>query len=113
MSIYILHFQRPFKHAKHYVGFVDGGLAALESRLQYHESGRGNPLVAAVVAAGIPYTVAAFLPGPSNSRDEERKIKNRGSACRCCPICRGKKRRKPIIWRNLPPLPVESTQLVG
>ena len=41
--IYLLHFQRSYRHARHYLGYTDD----LAARLVAHRAGRGSPLVAA------------------------------------------------------------------
>ena len=41
--VYLLHFERSYRHARHYIGFTQN----LEQRLAEHRAGRGSPLVAA------------------------------------------------------------------
>ena len=41
--IYLLHFERSYHHARHYLGYTDD----LDGRLAAHRAGRGSPLVAA------------------------------------------------------------------
>lgn len=48
-----------------------------------HGSGRGSRLMKAVVAAGITFDITTR----AGTRNEERRIKNRGSLARSCPIC--------------------------
>ena len=47
--VYLLHFARPFKHARHYVGYSE----LLPQRLAHHSKGTGARLMAAVSEAGI------------------------------------------------------------
>lgn len=65
--IYLLHFSRSYRHARHYLGFTND----LEARLAAHRAGRGSPLVAAAVRAGIDFELAAIWPG---DRTEERRL---------------------------------------
>ncbi len=81
---YLLHFERPYAHAQHYLGFAE---QSVQRRITRHRKGLGSPLVAAVVATNIPFVVARVWP--DNSRSDERRLKNRGSSSRHCPICRG------------------------
>jgi predicted GIY-YIG superfamily endonuclease len=83
--VYLLHFDAPFKHAAHYIGFVESP-DGLENRLEQHRTGRGAALMAAVSAAGISFTLAkTWAPA---SRTFERELKNRKKASQLCPICR-------------------------
>lgn len=81
-TVYVLHFDRPFGHARHYVGWA----ADAEARIAAHRSGCGGRLTHHAVRAGITLEVAALHPGVT--RDFERRLKNRGGAARICPICR-------------------------
>ena len=37
--VYLLHFERSYRHARHYIGFTQN----LEQRLEEHRAGRGSP----------------------------------------------------------------------
>ena len=39
--VYLLHFERSYRHARHYIGFTQN----LEQRLAEHRAGRGSPLL--------------------------------------------------------------------
>ena len=78
--IYLLHLDRPYRHAKHYTGWTSD----LETRLAEHAAGRGARLLEVVRAAGIGWTLARTWPG---TRTRERQIKNQGGASRHCPQC--------------------------
>lgn len=89
--IYLVHFEQPLAHARHYLGFVDtekdrDPVKALESRLDYHRRGRGSKLLAAVARAGIPFDVVRTWP--EGTRTQERKLKGHSST-RICPVCEG------------------------
>ncbi|TYC15822.1 endonuclease [Actinomadura syzygii] len=79
-AVYLLHFDRPYKHAKHYIGWTTD----LPARLAAHSTGHGARLLAVVNAAGIGWQPACTWPG---TRTRERQIKRQGGASRCCPVC--------------------------
>ena len=83
--LYLLHFDRPFHHAKHYLGFAND----LDARVKRHFSGHGSKLMKAVIAAGIKVEVARTWE--NGDRNLERKLHNQNNGPRLCPICRGKK----------------------
>ena len=88
--IYLLHFERSFKHARHYLGWTEN----LDRRLAQHRAGRGSPLIAAAVADGIDFQLARTWPG---DRTEERRLhRYKNSSRRLCPICRAERERMPI-----------------
>jgi predicted GIY-YIG superfamily endonuclease len=79
-TIYLLHFDRPFGHARHYLGWA----LDLNARLADHGKAHGSALMRAVAAAGIGWRLAATWEG---DRYRERQLKNRGGHARKCPIC--------------------------
>ena len=91
MTVYLLHFDQPFGHARHYVGSCADG--RLDERLAEHAAGRGANLLAHAVAAGVSFRLARTWNG---GRKAERAIKGagrhgspNGGHSRRCPICRG------------------------
>lgn len=83
-TVYLIHFDEPFHHARHYLGFCeDGNLAA---RYERHQAGRGSKLLRAVAAAGIGFEVVRTWEGVD--RNFERALKNQRNAPRLCPRCR-------------------------
>lgn len=79
--IYLLHFDRPFKHARHYIGWTSR--ANLEDRLKEHGTREGSALLYHVRLAGISWTlVRTWKGGPV----QEHRLKL-GSGVRQCPIC--------------------------
>lgn len=79
-TVYLLHFDAPYKHARHYIGWTDD----LPARLAAHQVGQGARLLAVVKAAGIGWELARTWPG---TRTRERQLKRQGGASRCCPMC--------------------------
>lgn len=82
-TVYILHFDTPFHHARHYVGFT---ARDIYERFREHASGQGAKLMLAVSKAEIGFTVCKTFPG--KSREFERKIKKQKNGWKHCPKCR-------------------------
>ena len=80
-TVYLLHFSRPYRHARHYTGWASD----LAARLADHADGHGARLTAVAKAAGITWTLARTWPG---TRARERQLKNQGGASRHCPACK-------------------------
>ena len=78
--VYLLHFDRRYRHAGHYTGWTED----LAARLAHHAVGDGARLLAVVHQAGISWQLARTWPGP---RVRERQIKRQGGASRRCPLC--------------------------
>jgi predicted GIY-YIG superfamily endonuclease len=79
-TVYLLHFDRPYRHAAHYTGWTTN----LADRLDDHATGHGARLLAVITQAGIGFTLARTWPG---SRTRERALKRQGGAARRCPLC--------------------------
>lgn len=81
-TIYLLHFDRPYKHARHYLGSAKD----LEARLESHRTGKGGHrparLMTVVREAGIGFVVARTWQG---SRKREKQLKP--NRARACPLC--------------------------
>ncbi len=82
-TVYLLHFNRRYKHAGHYLGSTK----SLTKRLAEHESGRGARLLEVVYAVGITWVLARTWEG---GKQRERQLKKQGGASRFCPICKGR-----------------------
>jgi hypothetical protein len=80
--VYLLHFDRPYKHARHYLGYTS---KSLRERLERHRAGAGARLIEVITDAGITFEVARRWSG---NRALERRLKNRHNAALLCPICR-------------------------
>ena len=81
----MLHFEHPYKHARHYTGWTSG---SVETRLAQHRAGSGARLMAVIAGVGIDWTLARTWEG---SRTRERQLKRQGGASRRCPICRAER----------------------
>jgi hypothetical protein len=81
--VYLLHFDPPFKHAQHYVGYT--GRDEVASRVFEHQTGQGAVLTRHAVRAGC--TVVLARTWPDVPRKFELKIKGR-SLKPLCPICK-------------------------
>lgn len=79
--VYLLHFEQPYHHARHYLGSTND----LEARLAEHRSGRGARLMEVISDHNIGFVVARTWQG---GRDDERKLKRRHKSPALCPICR-------------------------
>ena len=80
--VYLIHFERPLHHARHYIGYCADG--TLEVRLIRHRAGRGARLLAALRARGIGWRVVRVFEG---DRAFERQLKSWSHARRLCPVC--------------------------
>jgi hypothetical protein len=92
-TIYLLHFSRPFKHAKHYLGWA----ASLDRRLAHHGTAGGANLMIHVRRAGITWELARTWEG---TRAREAQLKRQGGKSRMCPLC-GVKPVKPRTRRSV------------
>jgi predicted GIY-YIG superfamily endonuclease len=81
-KVYLIHFNEPYWHARHYMGYSSN----LDQRITDHLCGMGSRLMEVVTEAGIEWKVARTWSG---DRRLERKLKNRKNAPALCPICSG------------------------
>ena len=79
-GVYLIHFDEPYKHAAHYVGYADD----IEARFELHRKGQGSRLCEVVVEAGIGLQLVRVWPG--RDRHFERKLHGRGKRI-YCPVC--------------------------
>lgn len=82
MTVYLIHFDRPYKGVRHYVGYADN----LDSRIKCHRASRGARLIQVINLAGIEWEVVKTWP--DGDRTFERHIKNQKHHWRHCPVCR-------------------------
>lgn len=79
-TIYLLHFDTPLAHARHYLGWTGD----LDTRLSEHGSGRGARLLQVANERGITFRLARTWAG---DRFRERALKKQGGKARMCPVC--------------------------
>lgn len=79
-TVYLLHFDQPFGHARHYLGWATD----LEARFRHHRNGTGANLLKHAGRAGVTWVLARTWEG---DRNLERRLHNGGHARRC-PICK-------------------------
>jgi predicted GIY-YIG superfamily endonuclease len=79
-TVYLLHFDRPYRHALHYVGWTRN----LDQRIKQHRAGRFSVLMKAVRDAGIGFRVARLWHGvPRRFERRLHKMKKKP----ICPLC--------------------------
>ncbi len=112
MSIYLLHFSRPYVGQKrnpnakriqivsHYLGYARRDPHA---RIAQHQKGQGARLTQVAVAAGIELIPARIWM--SGTRRDERRLKNRKNAAQLCPFCH-RRSHEPDPRPNLPTRPI-------
>ena len=59
-TVYLIHLDTPYKHARHYTGWTTD----LDARLQAHRNGQGARLMKVITKAGITWRLAR--PGPAD-----------------------------------------------
>lgn len=92
--VYLLHFHRPYKHARHYIGHVSSA-ANLARRLKHHRNGSGARLMQVISEAGIDFTVARTWP--DGDRNFERRLKNQKKPSHFCPMCQAERKIKETV----------------
>lgn len=82
---YLIHFEPPYKHARHYLGFAEDVLR----RVDEHRAGQGARLTQVAAQAGCKLVLARVWP--NGDRQLERKLKRRKEAPCLCPVCTGER----------------------
>lgn len=93
MSIYVLHIDPPYRHARHYTGWTPERDPSRRISDHIERRANGSPLVRAALDAGCTVTVAHIWP--RLGRDFERWLKTRRDHSKWCRLC----------GQNLRPLP--------
>ncbi len=81
--VYLIHFEQPFHHAQHYIGWTESDV---EERFKRHFQSGGSKLLRAVKAAGIEFRIVRVWENVD--RNFERQLKNRKKAKDLCPCCK-------------------------
>lgn len=79
--VYLIHFEKPFKHARHYLGVTTD----LNRRLSQHRNGGGARLMEVITQAGIRWEIARTWNG---GHSMEKRLKGWKSGYKLCPICK-------------------------
>jgi predicted GIY-YIG superfamily endonuclease len=87
--VYLLHFDQPLAHARHYVGWC---AYDLEQRLEHHVTGHGARIMQVLTERGIGFQVARVWPGAG--RDFERRLKRWKGSGQFCPLCEARAMRR-------------------
>lgn len=80
-TCYLIHFDEPYQHARHYTGWTTD----LDARLAEHAAGTGARLMEVIKEAGITWRLTRVWAG---TRNLERSLKRSGGMARRCPLCR-------------------------
>jgi hypothetical protein len=72
-SVYILHLEGGYKHARHYVGWATW----LDARLARHGTKQGARILEYARYAGVAWHVGRVWRGPRATRNFERDLKQR------------------------------------
>lgn len=86
---YLLHFDTPLAHARHYLGYARD----IDARIAAHTAGQGARLMAVCKERGIGFQLVRVWPGAN--RLDERKLKNRKNGPALCPRCHPPKKGTP------------------
>lgn len=84
LTLYLIHFEQKYEHARHYLGLSND----VKRRLEEHRSGQGNPLMKAVTEAGISWEVVRTWKHAD--RMLEVQLKSRHNSKLLCPVCNPK-----------------------
>jgi predicted GIY-YIG superfamily endonuclease len=85
--VYLIHFDQPYYHARHYLGTTND----LDHRLKQHMLGTcygGARLMEVIMQVGITWRVACTWVG---GRDLEKRLKSWNNSGRFCPICKAER----------------------
>lgn len=82
MPVYLIHFDQPYKHARHYLGWTED----LSRRLEEHTNGNGSNLVHVISEAGITWKLARVWENAPRGFEMHLK-KHRKNTPKLCPIC--------------------------
>lgn len=106
-TVYVLHFEPAYHHARHYIGWA----LDVDARLAEHLAGTGSPLVRAALAASVRVELVATIPG---SRHLERRLKRWHKTGQFCPRCRAARgvERRSNGSGAVPPWPVPRRDVV-
>ena len=79
-KVYLIHFDKPLHHARHYLGFSED----LLGRIQKHRNGQSAEFMRAIAKEQISWHVSRIWDG---DRTFERMLKDQHNASHLCPTC--------------------------
>jgi predicted GIY-YIG superfamily endonuclease len=87
-SCYLIHFDIPYRHARHYLG----ASSCYRTRLASHRAGTGARLMEVIAEHDIDWSLARLWPCESAEEmyQLEHQLKGRHSGVKLCPICQHK-----------------------
>ena len=93
MSLYLLHLEPSYKHARHYLGYAEG--TDVTRRVNEHLAcgAKASPLIKAALQAGSRVIIARTWTDETATRTRERQLKNTRSVPDYCPLCRARWRK--------------------
>jgi N-acetylglutamate synthase-like GNAT family acetyltransferase len=84
--IYVLHFDDPLKHARHYIGCTE----SLKARLVRHATGHGARIMRVCIEQGISWRLGSLMTcSHKRMRELERSPKDQHNSERYCSLCYG------------------------
>lgn len=89
--VYVIHFNKPYKHARHYTGIAKD----VDQRMKEHLGGYGAKLTKVIKEAGIGFSHSIIKEYPtfSEAKAEEKRLKTKiKKPQRYCPICKENKK---------------------
>lgn len=99
--IYILHFDEPLHHARHYIGVSSE--QRLEARLKAHANGHGANLTKVLHTLGIGWRVGGLIKTEGHPRLDEAHLKQIKHTSRYCELCT----KTPKRLRGTTPISIE------
>lgn len=79
-TVYLLHFEKPYKHARHYLGWT----VDIDRRMKSHATGNGARLMEVITQNRIPWHVARTWTG---GKELEQALKTWHNGSRHCFTC--------------------------
>ena len=86
-KVYVIHFNKPYKHAKHYTGIAKN----VPKRMKEHKGGYGARLLRVLKDnnIGFRWNIIVEYPTFSEAKQHEKKLKTKiKKPQRYCPICK-------------------------
>ena len=91
-TVYLIHFNKPYRHARHYLGFTEN----LDKRITDHLCGMGARLMEVITNAKIEWKISRTWQG---DRKLERRLKN-AHGPHLCPECNPRAQRWGTLARQ-------------